>query len=102
MAAIGTNLLTLSDVAKGKNAQIGKVAEVLVQSNPILDHIPYMEMNEKTVHIESLRSNLPAVYYRKANQPIPASKSRLEERSFSAAHFESKSQIDVMVVARVV
>lgn len=100
MAAIGTNLLTLSDVAKGKNAQIGKVAEVLVQSNPILDHIPYMEMNEKTVHIESLRSNLPAVYYRKANQPIPASKSRIEERSFSAAHFESKSQIDVMVAAR--
>lgn len=100
MAAIGTNLLTLSDVAKGKNAQIGKVAEVLVQSNPILDHIPYMEMNEKTVHIESLRSNLPAVYYRKANQPIPAGKSRIEERSFSAAHFESKSQIDVMVAAR--
>lgn len=100
MAAIGTNLLTLSDVAKGKNAQIGKVAEVLVQSNPILDHIPYMEMNEKTVHIESLRSNLPAVYYRKANQPIPATKSRIEERSFSAAHFESKSQIDVMVAAR--
>lgn len=100
MAAIGSNLVTLSDVAKGKNAQIGKVAEVLVQSNPILDHIPYMEMNEKTVHIESLRSNLPSVYYRKANQPIPASKSRIEERSFSAAHFESKSQIDVMVAAR--
>lgn len=100
MAVIGANLLTLSDVAKGKNAQIGKVAEVLVQSNPILDHIPYMEMNEKTVHIESLRSNLPAVYYRKANQPIPATKSRIEERTFSAAHFESKSQIDVMVAAR--
>lgn len=100
MAAIGTNLVTLSDVAKGKNVQIGKVAEVLVQSNPILDHMPYMEMNEKTVHIESLRSNLPSVYYRKANQPIPATKSRIEERSFSAAHFESKSQIDLMVAAR--
>jgi hypothetical protein len=59
-----------------------------------------MEMNEKTIHIESLRSNLPAVYYRKANQPIPATKSRIEERTFSAAHFESKSQIDVMVAAR--
>lgn len=100
MAVIGANLVTLSDVAKGKNAQIGKVAEVLVQSNPILDHMPYMEMNEKTIHIESLRSSLPAVYYRKANQPIPATKSKIEERSFSAAHFESKSQIDVMVAAR--
>jgi len=100
MAVIGASLVTLADVAKGKNVRIGKVAEVLVQSNPILDHMPYIEMNEKTVHIESLRSNLPAVYYRKANQPIPASKSRIEERSFSAAHFESKSQIDVMVAAR--
>lgn len=100
MAVIGANLVTLLDVSKGKNVQIGKVAEVLVQSNPILDHMPYMEMNEKTVHIESLRSSLPAVYYRKANQPIPATKSKIEERSFSAAHFESKSQIDVMVAAR--
>lgn len=100
MAVIGANLVTLADVAKGKDLKIGKVAEVLVQSNPILGHMPYMEMNEKTVHIEALRSNLPAVYYRKANQPIPATKSRIEERSFSAAHFESKSQIDVMVAAR--
>lgn len=100
MGVIGANLVTLSDVAKGKDAQIGKVAEVLVQSNPILDHMPYMEMNEKTIHIESLRSSLPSVYYRKANQPIPATKSKIEERSFSAAHFESKSQIDVMVAAR--
>lgn len=100
MAAIGSNLVTLSDVAKSKNLQIGKVAEVLVQSNPILGHMPYMEMNEKTVHVEALRSNLPTVYYRKANQPIPASKSRIEERNFSAAHFESKSQIDLMVAAR--
>lgn len=100
MAAIGTKLLTMSDVAKNKNTQIGKVAEVLVQSNPVLAHMPYVQMNEKTVHVETLRSNLPNIYYRKANQPIPASKSRLEERTFSAAHFESKSQIDEMVASR--
>ena len=100
MGALNNGLLTLMDVAKSKDKQIGKVAEVLMQSNPILQHIPYMEMNEGTIHKESLRSNLPSVYYRKANQPIPASKTLLEERSFTGAHFESKSQMDKMVAAR--
>lgn len=100
MAAKGATLLTLADVAKSKNKQIGKVAEVLVQENPMLNDIPYMEMNEGTVHKEEIRSALPAIYYRKANQAIPASKSTTEERTFTAAHFESKSQIDAAVASR--
>lgn len=100
MAALNAGLLTLLDVSKSKDKQVGKVAEVLLQSNGILEHMPMMEMNEGTIHKESLRSNLPAVYYRKANQPIPGSKSLIEERTFTAAHFESKSQIDKMVASR--
>lgn len=100
MAALGSKLVTLADVAKSKNAQIGKVAEVLIQENPMLNDIPYMEMNEGTIHKEEIRSALPAVYYRKANQAIPASKTTTEERSFTAAHFESKSQIDAAVAKR--
>jgi hypothetical protein len=100
MGAKGVTLLTLADVAKSKNKQIGKVAEVMVQENQALLDIPYMEMNEGTIHKEDIRSGLPSVYYRKANQAIPASKSTTEERVFSAAHFESKSQIDEMVAKR--
>ncbi len=100
MAVLGAKLVTLADVAKSKNAQIGKVAEVLVQENAMLADIPYMEMNEGTIHKESIRSALPTVYYRKANQAIPASKTTIEERSFTASHFESKSQIDAAVAKR--
>lgn len=100
MSALGASLVTLADVAKSKNKEIGKVAEVLVNHNPMLNDIPYMEMNEGTVHKEDIRSALPEIYYRKANQPIPASKSTTEERSFQAAHFESKSQIDKAVAQR--
>lgn len=100
MAALGANLLTLADVAKSKNRAIGKVAEVLVQENPMLNDIPYMEMNEGTIHKEEIRATLPAVYYRKANQPIPATKTTTEERTFTATHFESKSQIDAAVAQR--
>lgn len=100
MAALGANLVTLADVAKSKDKQIGKVAEVLMQENAALMDIPYMEMNEGTIHKEDIRSALPNVYYRKANQPIPASKSTVEERTFTAAHFESKSQLDKAVAQR--
>lgn len=100
MAALGANLVTLADVAKSRDKQIGSVAEVLVQENQMLQDIPYMEMNMKTYHIESIRSALPAVYYRKANQPIPATKSTIEERTFTAAHIESKSQMDEKVASR--
>lgn len=100
MAALGQRFLTLADVAKSKNKEIGKVAEVLVRENPMLNDIPYRVMNEGTIHKEEIRSALPEVYYRKANQAIPASKSTTEERTFSATHFESKSQIDEKVASR--
>lgn len=100
MAALGLELVTLADVAKSKNKQIGKVAEVLIRHDLMLHDIPYMVMNEKTVHKEDIRSALPRIYYRKANQPIPASKSTIEERTFTASHFESKSQIDEAVAKR--
>lgn len=100
MAALGSKLVTMADVAKSKDKQIGKVAEVLVQENPMLNDIPYMEMNEGTIHKEDIRSALPDIYYRKANQAIPASKTTIEERSFTAAHFESKSQMDFKVASR--
>lgn len=100
MAILGQRFVTLADVAKGKNRAIGKVAEVLVQQNPMLSDIPYREMNEGTIHKEEIRSGLPKIYYRKANEAIPASKSTTEERTFGSAHFESKSQIDAAVAAR--
>ncbi len=100
MGALGTKLVTLADVAKSKNKQIGKVAEVLVQENPMLNDIPYYPMNDGNIHKEDIRSALPAIYYRKANQAIPASKTTTEERSFTAAHFESKSQMDEAVAKR--
>ena len=66
---------------------------------PIIDDIPYMEMNKGVKHVVALCSDLPEVYYRKANQAIPASKTTIEEREFVAAHFESKAVIDEAVAS---
>lgn len=100
MSAKGVTLVTLADVAKNGDAEIGSVAEVLVKQNPMLNDIPYMPMNEGTIHKESIRSGLPTVYYRRANQAIPASKTTIEERTYQASHFESKSVMDYKVASR--
>jgi len=100
MAAKGSQFLTLADVSKSQNKQIGKVAEVLLQHNAMNKDLMYRKMNEGTIHKEDIRSALPQVYYRKANQAIAPSKTTIEERSFTATQFESKSQIDRDVARR--
>lgn len=99
MAVLGLDLLTLADAKKFLPHEVGDVAEVMRQAVPIVDDIPYMEMNKGVKHVVALRSDLPDVYYRKANQAIPASKTTIEEREFVAAHFESKAVIDEAVAA---
>jgi hypothetical protein len=96
MALKGAGFVTLADVAKKGD----KVAEVLTLTNSMLKDIPYTQMNEMTIHKESIRSFLPRPKYRKANQAIAPSKSGIEERTFSASHFESRSQMDAKVAER--
>lgn len=101
MAIKGSKLVTISEVANGKHGKgIGKMAEVLVKQNAMLQDCPYQEANMGTYHEEEIRTVLPKVYYVKANQGTPASKSKSEMRTFTTAHFESRSQIDYRVAAR--
>lgn len=99
MAVLGQDLLTLADSKAFLKVEIADVAEVMRKAVPIIDDIPYKEMNKGVKHIVHLRSDLPEVYYRKANQAIPASKTTTEEREFIAAHFESKCQMDEKVAS---
>lgn len=94
MAVLGVDYLTLGDAKKFLEHSVADVAEVLRKAVPIVNDIPYVAMNHKVKHVVPLRSDLPAVYYRKVNQAIPASKTTIEEREFVAAHFESKSVMD--------
>lgn len=99
MAVRNTGLLTLKDASKTMKLGERVVAEVLLESAPMTKDAPYKVMNEGVRHIESLRSDLPEVYYIKANQATPPSKTTIENREFQAAHFESKSQMDEKVAS---
>lgn len=96
MAIKGAGYVTMLDVAKKGN----RVAEVLALKNSVLKDIPYTQMNEGTIHKESIRSYLPSPVYRRANQGLAAAKTGIEERTFSASHFESRSSIDQAVAER--
>lgn len=99
MAAKGQSLVTFADIAKHKNPN-QKIAEVLIKKNPILKDIPYIEMNEGIIHKETIRSFIPKPVYRKANEGLAAQKSLTQERTFTAAHFESRSQVEKSVAQR--
>lgn len=97
MAVLGVDYLTLGDAKKFLDHSLADVAEVLRKAVPIVNDIPYVAMNKKVKHVVALRSDLPTMYYRKANQAVPASKTTIEEREFVASHFESKSVMDQKV-----
>ena len=97
MATLATNVLTMSDWSKrldpdGKTAVI---AEVLSQANEVLDDMLFKEGNLPTGEQTTIRTGLPATYYRQINQGVPKSKSTTAQIVENAAILESRSEVDV-------
>lgn len=96
MAVLGTknNLL---DVAKrlDPDGKIAKIVELLAQTNEILLDIPFKEANEKTSHLTTVRTGLPAVYWRLINQGVQPSKSTTAQIREGIGMLEAWSVCDV-------
>lgn len=96
MATLSAKLLTMVDWAKrldpdGKTAYI---AELLSQTNSMVDDILMKEGNLPTGEQTSIRTGLPSVYYRLTNQGVPNSKSTTAQITENASILEARSQID--------
>lgn len=100
MAGIGTknNLL---DVAKrlDPDGKIAKIVELLSQSNGILEDIPFIEANEMTSHLTTVRTGLPAVYWRLLNSGVQPSKSTTAQIKEGIGMLEAWSICDVKLAA---
>lgn len=101
MSAIGTKL-TLLDIAKrvdpaGKTLPI---AEVLTQMNEILLDIPFIECNDGSGHIGSIRTGLPAATWTQLNYGVQPSKSTTAQIKDTCGMLEAYSQIDKRVLDR--
>jgi hypothetical protein len=96
MATLGANALTLADWAKrldpdGKTPQI---AELLSQSNQVLDDMIFMEGNLPTGHRTTIRTGLPTVAWRLLNQGVQPSKSTTAQVDEQCGMLEAYSEVD--------
>lgn len=97
MATLGTGALTLADWAKrlDPDGKVPAVAELLSQSNEILEDAVFKEGNLPTGHRLTIRTGLPAVFYRMINQGVPTSKSLTAQIDEACGILEARSHIDV-------
>lgn len=97
MATIGNTNPTLLDVVRrlAPDGKIAVIAELLNKSNPILDHMTWVEGNLPTGHKHNIRTGLPTVYWRLLNQGIPKSKSTTKAIVEAMGMCEAFSDVDV-------
>jgi len=96
MATLSTTALTLADWAKriDPEGRVPVVAELLSQSNEILEDAVFMEGNLPTGHRVVIRTGLPTVYWRAINQGIPTSKSTTAQVDEAVGMLEAYSEVD--------
>ena len=96
MATLSTANLTLADWAKRSDpdGRIPVIAELLSQSNEILDDAVFKEGNLPTGERVVIRTGLPSVYWRALNQGIPSSKSTTAQVDEACAILEARSEVD--------
>ena len=96
MATLATSNLTLADWAKrtDPDGRIPIIAELLSQSNEVLEDCVFKEGNLPTGERVVVRTGLPAVYWRALNQGIPSSKSTTAQVDEAAGILEARSEVD--------
>ena len=96
MATLSTSNLTLADWAKRSDpdGRVPIVAELLSQSNEVLDDCVFKEGNLPTGERVVIRTGLPGVYWRALNQGIPSTKSTTAQIDEACGILEARSEVD--------
>ena len=95
MNTLGTKL-NLVDVASrlDPDGRIAPIAEILNETNPILDDMPWMEGNLPTGHRYTRRLSLPSPTWRKLNSGVVPGKSSTTQEDAACAMLEAYSECD--------
>lgn len=97
MATLGTNTLTLADIAKRMDPNLKDIAaivEVLTAQNDILKFLPFLEGNLPTGHRTTIRSGLPTVGTRRINSGVTPGKSTTQQVDDATMLLEAYSEVD--------
>lgn len=97
MAVLAASNLTLADWAKRTHpdGSIADIAELLSQTNEVLEDCVWKEGNLPTGERVVIRTGLPTTYYRALNAGIPSSKSTTTQVDEACAMIEARSEMDV-------
>ena len=97
MATLAASNLTLADWAKRTHpdGSIADVAELLSQTNEVLEDCVWKEGNLPTGERVVIRTGLPLTYYRALNAGVPSSKSTTAQVDEACAMIEARSEMDV-------
>ena len=96
MATLGANVLTLMDVAKriDPDGKVAAIAELLSQSNEILDDMVWKEGNLETGERLTVRTSLPTPAWRLLNQGVSVGKSTTAQVTEGTGIMECWSEVD--------
>lgn len=90
-------VMTMMDLAKtmDPDGTVARVIEMLAQTNEMLDDMQFKEGNLKTGHRTTVRTGLPAVYWRLLNKGVPSSKSLKAQVDENCGMMEARGEVDV-------
>lgn len=90
------NTMSLIDVAnfKDPSGKLGKIAEIMSKSNPIIDHIPWVEGNLETGERIIRRASLGSPSWRRINEPVKPSVSRASNYDEVTGMLEDWDEVD--------
>lgn len=96
MSVIGNSFLSLIDLYKrtGVNRELVPVIEALNLINPLGEDAVYVEANQGTKHLTTIRTGLPSVTWGKLYQGIPQSKSTTQQVEDTTGFVEGLSTVD--------
>jgi len=96
MATLGANVLTLADWAKriDPDGKTPAIVELLAQTNELLQDMLWKEGNLPTGERTTVRTGLPAVYWRLINQGVSPSKSTTAQVDENCGMLEAYSEVD--------
>lgn len=94
--ALPNTALTLADWAKMQDpdGKVAVVANLLSQTNEILEDAVFMEGNLPTGHRVTVATGLPAVYWRSYNLGVPSSKATVQQVDEAIGMLEAYAVVD--------
>jgi hypothetical protein len=91
---------TLLDISKriDPDGSVAMIIEQLAEDNQILQDMAWMECNQRTNHLTTVRNGLPTTYWRKYNKGTPSSQSTTTQITDPTAMLEGRSNVDAELV----